>query len=90
MLQSVLLLLFTMLLPIGLCIRQLLPGMTQEEQREAAEQIWRQLSARLRRFVRSRIESTADVDDVLQTVFLRIHYRLSDWTSFPTVRPLRK
>ena len=40
------------------------------------EQIWRELSDRLRQFVRSRIQSTADVDDVLQTVFLRIHSNL--------------
>ena len=52
--------------------------MNRDKQREATEQIWRELSARLRQFVRSRIESTADVDDVLQTVFLRIHSKLDD------------
>lgn len=52
--------------------------MTQNQQTETTEQIWRALSDRLRRFVRSRIASPADVDDVLQTVFLRIHSKLSD------------
>jgi RNA polymerase sigma-70 factor (ECF subfamily) len=42
------------------------------------EQIWRELSDRLRRFVRSRIASESDVDDVLQTVFLRIHSRFAE------------
>ncbi len=42
------------------------------------EQIWRKLSDRLHQFVRSRIDSTTDVDDILQTVFLRIHLRLDD------------
>lgn len=37
------------------------------------EQIWHQLSDRLRQFVRSRVKSAADVDDIVQTVFLRIH-----------------
>lgn len=50
--------------------------MNQNQQRATTEQIWRALSDRLRQFVRARIESTADVDDVLQTVFLRIHSRL--------------
>lgn len=52
--------------------------MNQDRQRDATEQIWRELSERLRRFVRSRIESTADVDDILQTVFLRIHSHVED------------
>jgi len=40
------------------------------------EQIWRELSERLRQFVRSRVESAADVDDIMQTVFMRIHSKL--------------
>jgi RNA polymerase sigma-70 factor (ECF subfamily) len=39
------------------------------------EAIWRMLSDRLRQFVRSRV-SSADADDVLQNVFLRIHQNL--------------
>lgn len=37
------------------------------------EQIWRELSQRLRQFVGARVGSDADIDDILQTVFLRIH-----------------
>lgn len=42
-------------------------------QKDTTEQIWREFSERLRQFVRSRVKSSADIDDVLQTVFLRIH-----------------
>ena len=42
-------------------------------QKDTTEQIWREFSERLRQFVRSRVKSSADVDDILQTVFLRIH-----------------
>lgn len=52
--------------------------MNQEQRKTKTEQIWRELSDRLRQFVRSRIASTADVDDILQRVFLRIHMRLDD------------
>jgi RNA polymerase sigma-70 factor (ECF subfamily) len=41
------------------------------------ESIWRTLSDRLRQFVRSRVASTTDVDDILQNVFLRIHQNLN-------------
>lgn len=47
--------------------------MNGKRQKEITEQIWRELSDRLRRFVRSRVSSETDVDDILQTVFLRIH-----------------
>jgi RNA polymerase sigma-70 factor (ECF subfamily) len=40
------------------------------------ESIWRELSNRLRQFVRSRVQSESDVDDILQLVFLRIHEKL--------------
>jgi RNA polymerase sigma-70 factor (ECF subfamily) len=40
------------------------------------ETIWRKLNSRLRQFVRSRIASHADVDDILQDVFLSIHRKL--------------
>ena len=42
------------------------------------EQIWRELSDRLRQFVRRRVSSATDVDDILQTVFLRIHQKSED------------
>lgn len=47
--------------------------MTPEQTAKLTAQVWRDLNGRLRQFVRSRIHSEADVDDVLQTVFLRIH-----------------
>lgn len=50
--------------------------MSQKPSRPTTEQIWQQLSFQLRQFVRSRISSEADVDDVLQNVFLRIHKSL--------------
>ena len=52
--------------------------MGNQPQKETTEQIWRELSDRLRRFVRSRIQSDSDVDDILQRVFLRIHSRIDD------------
>jgi RNA polymerase sigma-70 factor, ECF subfamily len=52
--------------------------MNQSRQKDATEQIWRELSDRLRRFVRLRIHAAADVDDVLQTVFLRIHAHIDE------------
>ena len=42
------------------------------------EQIWRELSNRLLRFIRSRVTSASDADDILQTVFTRIHERAED------------
>ena len=47
--------------------------MNQVPRQEETEQIWRELSDRLRQFVRARVNSTNDVDDILQNVFLRIH-----------------
>lgn len=52
--------------------------MNQEQSNTTTEQIWRELSDRIRQFVRSRIASSADVDDVMQCVFLSIHSRLED------------
>lgn len=37
------------------------------------QQIWLELGDRLRAFIARRVESEADVDDILQDVFLRIH-----------------
>lgn len=52
--------------------------MKQSQSKEMTERIWRELSGRLHQFIRSRVNSAADADDILQTVFLRIHQRLDD------------
>ena len=69
-----LLLLFTMQLRQKFNKRpNLLLMIEQHDQNAITAQIWRELSNRLRQFVAARINSSADVDDILQTVFLRIH-----------------
>lgn len=74
-----LLLLFTVLQPAERRNHEIvLLKMGNEPQKETTEQIWRELSDRLRRFVRSRISSDSDVDDILQTVFLRIHSQIDE------------
>lgn len=79
MLLLLLLLLYTALLSVEERDRQIvLFAMTHDCPNDMTEQIWRELSDRLRQFVRSRINSDPDVDDILQTVFLRIHSRLED------------
>jgi RNA polymerase sigma-70 factor (ECF subfamily) len=51
--------------------------MSSRQAQPDTEAIWRTLSDRLRQFVRSRVSSVADADDVLQNVFLRIHQNLN-------------
>jgi RNA polymerase sigma-70 factor (ECF subfamily) len=41
----------------------------------STEGLWAEFSDRLRAFVARRVESTADTEDILQEVFLRIHTR---------------
>ncbi len=41
------------------------------------EQLWRELRDRLRAFIARRVDNPADVNDLLQEVFLRIHQHLS-------------
>ena len=41
------------------------------------ERLWQELSARLRAFIRRRVGSEADADDILQEVFVRIHINLT-------------
>ena len=41
------------------------------------ERLWRELSESLRTFIRRRVGSEADADDILQEVFVRIHTGLS-------------
>jgi RNA polymerase sigma-70 factor (ECF subfamily) len=38
--------------------------------------VWQEFARRLRAFIARRVSSPADVDDILQTVYLRIHARL--------------
>ncbi|MDQ2653833.1 MAG: RNA polymerase sigma factor SigZ [Chloroflexota bacterium] len=40
---------------------------------EDTEQIWAEFGDRLRAFIRRRVDSAADAEDILQDVFLRIH-----------------
>lgn len=40
------------------------------------EQLWLDLSRRLRSFIRTKIRGDAEVEDLLQTVFLRIHQNI--------------
>jgi len=39
--------------------------------------LWQEFHARLYRFIQQRVKNPADVDDLLQEVFLRIHHRLA-------------
>lgn len=41
------------------------------------EQLWRELRDRLQAFIARRVDNPADVEDLLQDVFLRIHQHLS-------------
>ena len=54
----------------------MLSRMNTTDMAVTTEQIWRELSNRLRQFIRSRVNSAADTDDILQTVFVRIHNKL--------------
>ncbi|MFT3869903.1 MAG: sigma-70 family RNA polymerase sigma factor [Nibricoccus sp.] len=54
------------------------------ESEAVIEDLWRELSAPLRNFLRSRTRSAADADDLLQDVFMRIHKQL------PTLRDTSK
>ena len=47
-----------------------------QEHTISTEDIWRELSDRLRQFILSKISSSADAEDVLQGVFVRIHENL--------------
>ena len=47
--------------------------MVSETQRRETQQIWSEFGERLRAFIARRVASDADVDDILQDVFLRIH-----------------
>lgn len=42
------------------------------------ERIWHRLGRRVRRLVAARVRSAADVDDLVQTVFLRVHQKRGD------------
>jgi RNA polymerase sigma-70 factor (ECF subfamily) len=55
---------------------RVLLSMTPHQATPDTESIWRTLSDRVRHFVRSRVASNDDADDILQNVFLRIHEKL--------------
>lgn len=40
------------------------------------ENVWRQFSDRLRRFIANRVSSAADADDLLADVFVKVHTRI--------------
>jgi RNA polymerase sigma-70 factor (ECF subfamily) len=80
-------LLLQLLLPAAGCLQQcrtgtniagkLLLAMTQVHRNPETEAIWRTLSDRLRQFIRAHVGSAADVDDILQSAFLRIHQNVN-------------
>jgi RNA polymerase sigma-70 factor (ECF subfamily) len=47
--------------------------MVSETRQRDTQQLWSAFGDRLRAFIRRRVESDADADDILQEVFLRIH-----------------
>ena len=47
--------------------------MVSEPRQGDTQQLWTAFGERLRAFIRRRVESDADTDDILQEVFLRIH-----------------
>jgi len=47
--------------------------MVSATQRSDTQQIWSEFGERLRAFIARRVDGEADVDDILQDVFLRIH-----------------
>ncbi len=49
---------------------------SSSSQATPVEVLWREFSAPLRQFLRSRTRTEADADDLLQDVFVRIHQRL--------------
>ena len=51
--------------------------MPENQRRDVTQAIWDKLNARLRQFVRWRVDTDADVDDILQTVYLRIHQKVN-------------
>lgn len=48
-------------------------AMSSTVQARDTQQIWLEFSDRLRAFIRRRVDSAADTEDILQDVFLRIH-----------------
>ena len=47
--------------------------MMSERAALSTEQVWGEFKAQLRRFVASRVRNEADVEDILQEVFIKIH-----------------
>ena len=44
-----------------------------EQSAVSIDEIWNSFTAQLRRFIASRVHTEADVDDILQEVFIKIH-----------------
>ncbi len=61
--------------------------MNADDTKRTTEQIWRDLKQQLRRFVSTRMRNPADVDDVLQTIFLRIHTNLANLRNSERIEP---
>jgi RNA polymerase sigma-70 factor, ECF subfamily len=51
--------------------------MTVASTQEATYQVWVELKANLHRFIASRASNEADVDDILQDVFVKIHLNIA-------------
>jgi RNA polymerase sigma-70 factor (ECF subfamily) len=49
---------------------------TPSEQVEPVEMMWNQYRTRLLSFIRSRVSDDSDAEDILQEVFIRVHYHL--------------
>ena len=47
-----------------------------EKKTRAVLPIWREMHDRLRAFIATRVSNEAEVDDIVQEVFLRVHRRL--------------
>jgi RNA polymerase sigma-70 factor (ECF subfamily) len=62
----------------GAVQNEMLLAMSIDQAQPETEEIWRTLSDRLRQFIRSRVPSAGDAEDILQTVFLRIHQNVSN------------
>jgi RNA polymerase sigma-70 factor (ECF subfamily) len=50
----------------------------QEQTTELVSQIWSESRTRLKNFIAKKIDNKADVEDVLQNVFIKIHLNISD------------
>jgi RNA polymerase sigma-70 factor, ECF subfamily len=61
--------------------------MAERLQSPETEAIWRTLSDRLRQFIRTKVSAAADADDILQSVFLRIHQNVGQLRDSDRLEP---